>query len=145
VARRSILIREFQYPGDYEQVVDLWREMEKGVRFNRSDAPEELKKKLDRDPDLFLVAETNGTIVGTVMGGFDGRRGMLYHLAVAASYRRRGIAGKLMTEVERRLIVKGCLKCYLLVHADNDEACAFYKQSDWDQLDDLVIFGKELA
>jgi ribosomal protein S18 acetylase RimI-like enzyme len=145
VARRSILIREFQYPGDYEQVVDLWREMEKGVRFNRSDAPEELKKKLDRDPDLFLVAETNGTIVGTVMGGFDGRRGMLYHLAVAASYRRRGIAGKLMTEVERRLIVKGCLKCYLLVHADNDEARAFYKQSDWDQLDDLVIFGKELA
>ena len=145
MARRSILIREFQYPGDYEQVVDLWREMEKGVRFNRSDAPEELKKKLDRDPDLFLVAETNGTIVGTVMGGFDGRRGMLYHLAVAASYRRRGIAGKLMTEVERRLIVKGCLKCYLLVHADNDEARAFYKQSDWDQLDDLVVFGKELA
>ena len=145
MARHFILIREFQYPGDYKQVVDLWREMEKGVRFNRSDAPEELKKKLDRDPDLFLVAETNGTIVGTVMGGFDGRRGMLYHLAVAASYRRRGIAGKLMTEVERRLIVKGCLKCYLLVHADNDEARAFYKQSDWDQLDDLVIFGKELA
>lgn len=145
MARGSILIREFQYPGDYEQVVELWREMEKGVRFNRSDTPEELKKKLDRDPDLFLVAEEDGAIVGTVMGGFDGRRGMLYHLAVAASYRRHGIAGKLMTEVERRLIAKGCLKCYLLVHADNDEARAFYKQSDWNQLDDLVIFGKELA
>ena len=145
MARRSILIREFQYPGDYEQVVDLWREMEKGVRFNRSDAPEELKKKLDRDPDLFLVAETNGTIVGTVMGGFDGRRGMLYHLAVTASYRRRGIARKLMTEVERRLIVKGCLKCYLLVHADNDEARAFYQDIDWDLMDDIALFGKELV
>jgi ribosomal protein S18 acetylase RimI-like enzyme len=145
VDRRYILIREFQYPGDYEQVVELWREMEKGVRFNRSDVPGELKKKLDRDPDLFLVAEANGAIVGTVMGGFDGRRGMLYHLAVAAPYRRRGIAGKLMTEVERRLIAKGCLKCYLLVHADNEEARAFYRETDWDLMDDLVIFGKELA
>lgn len=142
---RSIRIREFQYPGDYEQVAQLWREMEKGVRFGQSDTPQELKKKLDRDPDLFLVAEANGAIVGSVVGGFDGRRGMLYHLAVTGSYRRRGIARELMTEVERRLIAKGCLKCHLLVHADNDEARAFYNEIDWDLMDDIVVFGKELA
>ena len=145
MACRSIRIREFQYPGDYEQVAALWREMEKGVHFNRSDSPDELKKKLDRDPDLFLIAEANGTIVGTVIGGYDGRRGMLYHLAVTASYRRHGIAGRLMAEVEKRLIAKGCLKCYLLVHADNDEARTFYKEAGWDLMDDLVIFGKELS
>ena len=145
MTRRSILIREFQHPQDYEQAVQLWQKMDKGVRFNRSDVPEEIEKKLDRDPDLFLVAEEDGIIVGTVIGGFDGRRGMIYHLAVAGSHRRRGIARQLMTEVEKRLIAKGCIKCYLLVHADNDEARTFYQKNNWDQMGDLVIYGKELA
>jgi ribosomal protein S18 acetylase RimI-like enzyme len=145
VTRRSVLIRDFQHPQDYQQAVQLWQKMDKGVRFNRSDVPEEIEKKLDRDPDLFLVAEEDGIIVGTVIGGFDGRRGMIYHLAVAGSHRRRGIARQLMTEVEKRLIAKGCIKCYLLVHADNDEARTFYEKNNWEQMGDLVIYGKELA
>jgi ribosomal protein S18 acetylase RimI-like enzyme len=145
VTRSTILIREFHYPQDYDQAVYLWQSMDKGVRFNRSDVPDELKKKLDRDPELFLVAEADGELVGTVIGGFDGRRGMIYHLAVAVSHRKRGIARKLMTEVEKRLIAKGCIKCYLLVHADNDEARTFYEKNNWDLIGDLVTYGKELA
>lgn len=138
-------IRLFRYPEDYPAVRSLWESMEKGVHLGRSDSPDEIARKLERDPDLFLVAEADKMIVGTVMGGFDGRRGLIYHLAVAAGQRNRGLASRLMEEVEHRLRDKGCLKCYLLVLNDNDEAARFYEKRGWSGMDTIRLFGKELA
>ena len=117
--------------------------MEKGVRVGRSDTPEEIQKKLTRDPDLFLVAEYEGTIAAAVLGGYDGRRGMMYHLTVAQVYRRRGFARRLVAELERRLRLKGCLKYYLLVTNDNKEAMRFYESNGWERMD-LHVYGKDL-
>ena len=141
----ALVIREFRYPEDYPQASHLWQSMEKGVRFSRSDVPAEIEKKMNRDPDLFLVAEMHGELVGTVIGGFDGRRGMVYHLAVAESQRRNGIAKQLMAELEKRLIAKGCIRAYLLVHFENSEARALYEKRDWVLLDDDVIYSKDLT
>jgi ribosomal protein S18 acetylase RimI-like enzyme len=136
-------IREFQYPADYAASLHLWKSMEAGVTVGRSDTPEEIERKLERDPDLFLVAESNGEVVGTVIGGYDGRRGMIYHLAVQSEYRQLGIATQLIEEVEKRLQSKGCVKCYLLVFADNTDAAEFYKKRGWRHQDEDMIFGKE--
>ena len=81
----------------------------------RSDTFEEIQKKIQRDPDLFLLAEAEGEIIGTVIGGYDGRRGMIYHLAVRQDFRKQGVGDMLLNEVEKRLQDKGCVKCYLLV------------------------------
>jgi ribosomal protein S18 acetylase RimI-like enzyme len=140
----SIKIRDFQFPSDYDPVYELWGSIEKGVRTGRSDAPAEIEKKLARDPELFLVAESEGEIIGSVIGGFDGRRGLIYHLAVAASFRGMGIGSRLMDEVESRLRAKGCLKCYLLVTSDNPEAEAYYQRRGWQHMDYIRLFGKEL-
>jgi ribosomal protein S18 acetylase RimI-like enzyme len=142
---RAVLIREFRYPEDYPQAASLWQRMARGVRFSRSDVPAEIEKKMMRDPDLFLVAEVAGELVGTVIGGFDGRRGMIYHLAVDESHRRRGIAEQLMNELEKRLIAKGCIRSYLLVHADNVEARALYEKNKWVYLAEDVMYSKDLA
>jgi GNAT superfamily N-acetyltransferase len=75
-----------------------------------SDSPEEIEKKLRQAPDLFLLAESGSRIIGTVIGGYDGRRGMLYHLAVDAEFRGRGVGTLLMDEIETRLREKGCRK-----------------------------------
>lgn len=64
-------IRDFRYPQDYPAVRELWEGMEKGVHVGRSDEPEEIAKKFMRDPDLFLVAEEDGRIIGSVFGGYD--------------------------------------------------------------------------
>ena len=38
-------------------MLDLWSTAGPGIQLGRSDEPEEIRKKLARDPDLFLVAE----------------------------------------------------------------------------------------
>ena len=91
--------------------------------------PEEILKKLQRDPDLFLVATHEGKIIGTVIGGFDGRRGLIYHLAVDKNYREQGIGSQLMDEVENRLREKGCIKSYLLVTKENESAMRFLRET----------------
>jgi ribosomal protein S18 acetylase RimI-like enzyme len=139
----QVTIREFCFPDDYGAAVELWAGMEKGVHVGRSDTPEEIQKKLNRDPDLFLVAESDGRIVGTVIGGYDGRRGLIYHLAVARELRGQGIGSSLMAEVEMRLRAKGCLKCYLLMTSDNTEVGKFYEALGWYEMTDNRLFGKE--
>jgi ribosomal protein S18 acetylase RimI-like enzyme len=139
-----VQIREFRFPADYESVHQLWQSMEKGVKVGRSDTLPEIEKKISRDPDLFLVAEADGCIIGSVIGGFDGRRGLIYHLAVAASFRGAGVGSRLMDEVEARLRAKGCLKCYLMVALDNGEVEEYYQRRDWHSMDYVHLFGKDL-
>lgn len=140
----SYTLRLFRFPDDYPAVIDLWNHAGPGIHVRRSDQPEEIYKKVQRDPDLFLLAELNGQIIGTVMGGFDGRRGLVYHLAVAELYRHQGLGQALMSELEDRLRAKGCLKCYLLVTRDNPHALDFYQASGWEIMD-LHIMGKDLV
>ncbi len=126
-------IRAFDMQRDYSAVMALWQSAP-GVHLGRSDTPQAIAQKLSRDPDLFLVAEAEGQIVGAVMGGFDGRRGLVYHLAVHASCQRHGVGSALMAELESRLAAKGCLKAYLLVVPDNLDVVEFYRRLGWDDM-----------
>lgn len=136
-------IREFNLALDYPAVKELWERSGPGVRLSPSDEPEEIQKKLERDPDLFLVLEEQGTILGTVIGGYDGRRGIVYHLAVSPERRGEGLGKKLMAEIEDRLRGKGCYKYYLLVRKEQDQVLRFY-QSLGCELMDLHALGKVL-
>jgi ribosomal protein S18 acetylase RimI-like enzyme len=137
-------IREFRFAEDYSAVIQLWSQAGPGIQVRRSDTPEEIAKKVMRDPDLFLLAEEEeGILVGAVMGGFDGRRGMVYHLAVDHRHRRQGVGAALMLELERRLKEKGCIKYYLLVTRDNEQAMRFYEDLGWERMD-LHVYGKEI-
>ncbi len=139
----DIHLREFRFPEDYPAARTLWENAGPGIHVRGSDAPAEIEKKLLRDPDLFLVAEADGRMVGTVIGGFDGRRGLIYHLAVEAAFRQHGVGGLLMDEVERRLKAKGCLKCYLMVTSENENAIGFYRKRGWERMDGIETMAKE--
>lgn len=144
MTKPDLILREFQFPGDYPAVYELWKNAGPGIHLRRSDEISEISKKLQRDPDLFIVAELAGEIIGSVMGGFDGRRGLMYHLAVDTRYRRAGIGEDLMLALEKRLREKGCIRYYLLVTRDNEEAIQFYKNRGCEPMD-LITFGKDLA
>jgi ribosomal protein S18 acetylase RimI-like enzyme len=78
-------IREFKIE-DYSPVRELWQTA--GLEFRPGVELDDVKLKLQRDLDLFLVAELDGRIVGSVIGGWDGRRGWIYHLAVSPEHQR---------------------------------------------------------
>jgi ribosomal protein S18 acetylase RimI-like enzyme len=140
----EVRIREFNYPEDYLAVRLLWVNAGPGIQLRRSDDPDEIQKKLQRDPELFLVAEADGKMLGTVVGGFDGRRGMVYHLAVSEQSRKQGIGELLMDELERRLKAKGCIRCYLLVTIENESAMSFYEKRGWAHMKNVHTYGKDL-
>jgi tRNA (guanine37-N1)-methyltransferase len=139
----GLRIRPFQYPADLPAVLDLWREAGPGIALRASDSPAELARKLQRDPELFLVATLQKQIVAAVMGGFDGRRGYVYHLAVSPSTRRHGIAEALMAELEARLRTLGCIRMNLLITGDNPEAEPFWQHLGWHKMD-VSAWGKDL-
>ena len=139
----STELRDYRHPEDYPAVVALWQRCGPGVQLSRSDQPEEIRKKLEHDPDLFVLAVAEGEVVGTVVGGYDGRRGLVYHLAVEAAHRRRGLGRRLMAEIEDRLRKRGCLKCYLLVAREGEAAVEFYRELGWQAMD-VFLMGKEL-
>lgn len=135
-------LREFEFERDYPAVLALWQTAGPGLHVSPSDSPAELARKLQRDPDLFLVAEADDRLIGTVLGGFDGRRGMVYHLAVAEGWRGQGIGSALMDEVEARLLARGCRKAYLMVAPENSAVTHFYARRGWAVMDVLPM-GKE--
>jgi len=134
-------IREFRI-ADYEDVIALW-EMA-GLLRGRSDERSEIEKKLERDPDLFLVGVDAGVIVAAVIGGYDGRRGWVYHLAVEPTLHARGFGASLLEELESRLRERGCIKVNLLIDPENAAVQGFYEKRGYTP-DDLVFMEKWLA
>ncbi len=136
-------LREFTLD-DYDAVYALWQSYPDALGLGRSDTRAEIAKKLERDPDLFLVAEEDGQIAGTVIGGFDGRRGLIYHLAVSRAAAGQGLGRLLMEEVERRLAAKGCIRCYLLVKPENLRVVEYYERLGWEKVP-VTVMGKNIA
>src|SRR5262245_18802757 len=94
---------------DERAVTELWQEVLPGTGPHHDPATS-IRKKLAVDRDLFLIAAINGTVVGTVMGGYDGHRGWVYSVAVKPQYRHRGIGSALLRRLEAALTERGCLK-----------------------------------
>lgn len=85
-----------------------------------------IDQKLAVRPEQLLVGECESHIAGAIIGGYDGVRGWLYHLAVAPEFRRRGFASQLVRAAEAALRALGCSKINLQVRDTNREVIAFY-------------------
>jgi len=111
-------------PEDIERVLELWRDA--GAAPKPTDTPTDLARLLAQAQAVLLVAEADGRVVGTVVGGWDGWRGNIYRLAVLPEYRRRGIAGALMREVDAVLAGLGARRITALVEHDHAWAVGFW-------------------
>lgn len=139
--RRSgpeVVIRELRAV-DGEQLRRLWAEA--GFR-SLGDDDLSLARMARRNPGLLLVAAEGSRIVGSALGAWDGRRGWIYHVATAASHRRRGIATQLLDRVERGLRDLGCPKVSVLVRDQNEDGRAFWLGRGYEQ--GSTQFAREL-
>jgi len=136
-----VSIRSFR-EGDRPQLVQLW-----GAVFPddppRNAPARMIDGKLAHHPELLLVAEVGGLIVGAVIAGFDGVRGWIYHLAVAPAHRRCGIASRLMRAAADGLRGLGCAKINLQVRAANAAAVAFYRALGY-EIEERIRMGYAL-
>lgn len=143
-ARQQLPIEVDEFTlGDYPEVYDLWRRTDLLLR--PSDERDAIELKLARDPDLFLVARAADRIVAVVVGGWDGRRAYVYHLAVDPGWRRRGVANVLMDELEERFRGKGALKAKLQVLTGNDASMAFFEHRGYELETPCRPVGKQLV
>ncbi|HET6281457.1 MAG TPA: GNAT family N-acetyltransferase [Polyangia bacterium] len=130
-------IRPFQI-GDYAEARALWDACE-GIGLDQSDSREQIQTFLTRNPGLSAVVELAGAIVGAVLCGQDGRRGFIYHLAVARSHRRQGMGGALVNASLAALREQGIRKCHIMVFSHNRDASQFWARLGAKVRTDLIL------
>jgi ribosomal protein S18 acetylase RimI-like enzyme len=126
---------------DRRAVIALWQQSNLLKPWNNPD--KDISRKLEYQPELFLVAEKNGEIMASVMAGYDGHRGSVYYLAVAADYQKVGVGRTLMSTVESLLKSMGCPKLNIMIRHTNSEVDSFYKKLGYLN-DDVRVLGKRL-
>ena len=130
------------YKSEYQEaVVDLWKRCSLVVPQN--DPAEDIRRKLDFQPELFFVALLNDRVIGSIMVGYEGHRGWLNYLAVLPDFQRSGYGRRLVEKAIDELRRLGCLKVNLQVRRSNISAVGFYKHLGFEE-DDVVSLGKRL-
>ena len=120
---------------DHRRAVALWRRTE-GMCVTADDRRAGIALYLRRNRGLCFVATSAGKLVGTVLCGHDGRRGILRHLAVDKRFRGKGIARRLVDLSLRALTRQGVARCNLFVMDTNPSAMAFWLHLGFKPLDD---------
>ena len=123
----------------YDEVISLWRRTE--LSLGASDTKPEIERLIKRNPQLCIVGYINGKVIATVMGGFDGRRGYVHHLAVDPEYQNEGYGKLMMDHLIRQFKTLRVVKIHLFVETRNKEVIEFYRSLDWTIRDDLVMMS----
>lgn len=139
---RTLTVRPYR-EADQRQVSSLWAEIFPEQRA-WSQPPAYIARKLAVQRELFLVGELDGRVMATVVGGFDGVRGWVYHLAVASEHRRCGYGHAMMGALEAKLAALGCPKVNLQILAHNADVVRFYQRLGY-AVEERVSMGKLLS
>jgi ribosomal protein S18 acetylase RimI-like enzyme len=138
----NVATREFVM-ADYDGAIALWAD-EEGIEICEGDSREEIAQYLQRNPGLSRVAEADGEMVGVALCGHDGRRGWIYHLAVAKSHRRRKVGKLLLDACLEGLRKAGLKRAIILVAGDNPAGHQFWLNNGWEDIDLAIPMTREL-
>lgn len=127
---------------DYDEVFKLWASC--GIHLKKSDEREEIARMIQHNPDTCLVGENNGEIIAAVMGGFDGRRGMIHHLAISPAYQGKGFGKILLEKLELCFQNLGVIKTHLFITSSNSKVVGFYNKLGYVRRDELITMSKTL-
>jgi ribosomal protein S18 acetylase RimI-like enzyme len=128
---------------DYPEVYALWDGMP-GIGLSATDSPEAIEKYLERNPGFSFTARIRGKLVGAILGGHDGRRGYLQHLAVAPDARHQGVGRELVRHSLEALAVEGITRCHIFVYTDNETGLGFWESAGWFRRGNLLIMSHDM-
>ena len=129
--------------GDYHSVYDLWLNTP-GMGLNdHDDSKAGIRRYLLRNPNTCFVAEQDG-IIGVILSGHDGRRGLIYHLAVKTSERGQGVGTALLDRAVEALMGEGITKVYVIVFKRNDAGNAFWEKRGFTVPNESLYRAREI-
>lgn len=131
------------HPDDYREIVRLWS-ITPGMGLSDADSEVNIRKFLMRNKGLSYCYKEDNKIIATILCGHDGRRGYIYHVAVAPKYRGRGFGRRLVEESLHSLKKEGIDKCHLFVFADNEPGNSFWRSTGWTKRDDIFVYSKRV-
>ena len=132
---------------DYDQVYELWcsDEFSKRALNPVDDTREGIDKYLKRNPGTSFVATCDNIVVGVILCGHDGRRGIIQHACVSPDYRRYGIGKKLVDLALEALKDEGITKVLLVAFKKNEGGNAFWEAQGFTLREDLNYRNKALT
>jgi ribosomal protein S18 acetylase RimI-like enzyme len=116
-------IRELADP-DIPAVIVLWRRC--GLLHPENDPAADIARARAAQESIVLVGCEGGTLVATVMVGFDGHRGHVYYLAVEPNRQRSGLGKAMLSAASDWLRRRDAPKLLLMVEEGNAVALRFY-------------------
>jgi len=135
-----LAIRPYQTE-DEAVLIELWTST--GLVKPWNNPERDIRRKLTQQPQLFFVGLVDGSLVASVMAGYDGHRGWINYLAVHANHRRQGYGQRMVQAAEAGLLALGCPKVNLQIRANNLSVLPFYKSLGY-LPDDTITVGKRL-
>ena len=129
---------------DYQQAYDLWILCGNGLN-DKDDSLEGIDKYLKRNPATSFVATCEGKVVGVILCGHDGRRGIIQHACVSPDYRRLHIGNKLVELALEALKNEGINKVLLVAFKKNEGGNAFWEAQGFTLREDLNYRNKALT
>jgi len=137
----GFIMREFRIE-DYDALMSLWREAELSHKPKGRDSREKLALEINMPTSLFLIAEVDGKIIGSVFGTHEGRKGWINRLAVSPDYRGRGIAKKLLVEIEKIMNLSGIDITACLIEDWNSVSINFFEKMGYIKMTGITYFSK---
>jgi len=136
-----MIIREFIIE-DYDSLITLWNDAKLPFKPKGRDRRDKIEYELKHRRNIFLVAEINGKLVGSVFGTHDGRKGWINRLAVSPEFQRQDVAKKLIAEVEDRFSELGIDIIACLVEDWNTKSLQVFKKLGYKMHSDISYFSK---
>lgn len=127
---------------DYPSLIELWKSAGLPFKPNGRDSKEKMEAELKKGIAIFLLAESGNKIVGSVLGTHDGRKGWINRVAVAPEYQKKGIANKLVAEVERKFDKLGINIIACLIEDWNDRSMKVFEKLGYIKHEDVIYFSK---
>ncbi|MFP4050520.1 MAG: GNAT family N-acetyltransferase [Thermoplasmata archaeon] len=128
---------EFKTPSikEYEDILDLWDECDLPYKPEGRDTREKIANEIRKQPEYWIGAYDDQTLVGIIVGTDDGRKGWINRLAVDEKYRGKGIGTKLVKLLEQEFEDNGFKIWAALIEPDNPEAMEFFEKKGFEDLD----------
>lgn len=125
---------------DYSKIQKLWMSIHGFCIRSIDDSQEGVERFIRRNPTTSIVAEADGNIIGAILCGHDGRRGCLYHVCVAAEYRKHGVGKAMVMQAMEALKREHINKIAVVAFTSNEVGNRFWQDMGWTFREDLNYY-----